>query len=83
MRLGTQFLARLCRLPKQEFKIQTTIETIETTFVTMYFVSRRSLLYSIVSIVVFNHLSCHANIVQRVKSCYKIKINYRESKSCF
>ena len=28
--------------------------------------------------------SClHANIVQRVKSCYKIKINYRESKSCF
>ncbi len=28
-------------------------------------------------------LSCHANIVQRVKSCYKIKINYRESKSCF
>ena len=31
----------------------------------------------------FNHLSCHANIVQRVKSCYKIKINYRESKSCF
>ena len=25
----------------------------------------------------------HANIVQRVKSCYKIKINYRESKSCF
>ena len=31
----------------------------------------------------FNHLSCHANIVQRVKSCYKIKIDYRESKSCF
>ena len=27
--------------------------------------------------------SSHANIVQRVKSCYKIKINYRESKSCF
>ena len=28
--------------------------------------------------------SClHANIVQRVKSCYKIKINSRESKSCF
>ena len=28
--------------------------------------------------------SClHANIVQRVKSCYKIKNNYRESKSCF
>ena len=28
--------------------------------------------------------SClHANIVQRVKRCYKIKINSRESKSCF
>ncbi len=25
----------------------------------------------------------HANIVQVVKSCYKIKINSRESKSCF
>ena len=25
----------------------------------------------------------HANIVQGVKTCYKIKINYRESKSCF
>ena len=25
----------------------------------------------------------HANIVQRVKSCYKIKIDYRESKSYF
>ena len=25
----------------------------------------------------------HANIVQRVKSCYKIEINSRESKSCF
>ena len=25
----------------------------------------------------------HANIVQRVKSCYKTKINYRESKSSF
>ena len=25
----------------------------------------------------------HANIVQRVKICYKIKINSRESKSCF
>ena len=31
----------------------------------------------------FNHLSCHANIVQRVKTCYKIKINSRESKRCF
>ena len=25
----------------------------------------------------------HANIVQVVKTCYKIKINSRESKSCF
>ena len=25
----------------------------------------------------------NANIVQRVKSCYKIKIDSRESKSCF
>ena len=25
----------------------------------------------------------HANIVQRVKTCYKIKINSRESKGCF
>jgi len=25
----------------------------------------------------------HANIVLRVKTCYKIKINFRESKSCF
>ena len=25
----------------------------------------------------------HANIVQRVKTCYKIKINSRESKCCF
>ena len=25
----------------------------------------------------------HANIVQRVKTCYKIKINSGESKSCF
>ena len=25
----------------------------------------------------------YANIVQRVKTCYKIKINSRESKSCF
>ena len=27
--------------------------------------------------------SSHANIVQRVKTCYKIKFNSRESKSCF
>ena len=26
----------------------------------------------------FNHLSCHANIVQRVKTCYKIKIGFRD-----
>ena len=25
----------------------------------------------------------YANIVQMVKMCYKIKIDYRESKSCF
>ena len=32
----------------------------------------------------FFMFSClHANIVQRVKSCYKIKINSGESKSCF
>ena len=31
----------------------------------------------------FDHLSCYANIVLAVKTCYKIKINYRESKSCF
>ena len=28
-------------------------------------------------------ISCHANIVQEVKTCYKIKINSRESKRCF
>ena len=53
MRLGTQFLARLCRLPKQELLIRTASAV---------------------------H---YANIVQRVKMCYKIKINSRESKSCF
>ena len=26
---------------------------------------------------------CHANIVQRVKSCYKIKIDYRVLDCCF
>ena len=31
----------------------------------------------------FDHLSCHANIVQRVKSCYKIKIDSRDSESRF
>ncbi len=66
----------------------TTIETIETTFVIMYLFNAKPLfqceaccLYCLYCR--FNHLSCRANIVQRVKSCYKIKINYRESKSCF
>ena len=31
----------------------------------------------------FNHLSCHANIVQRVKTCYKIKIDFRVLVCCF
>ena len=31
----------------------------------------------------FNHLSCHANIVQRVKTCYKIKIDSRVLDCCF
>ena len=31
----------------------------------------------------FDHLSCHANIVQRVKSCYKIKIGFRDLSCCF
>ena len=30
-----------------------------------------------------NHLSSHANIVQRVKSCYKIKIDFRDLSCCF
>ena len=60
----------------------TTIETIETTYVIMYlFLCEACCLYCLYCR--FNHLSCHANIVQKVKSCYKIKINYRESKSCF
>ena len=28
-------------------------------------------------------MSCHANIVQRVKTCYKIKIDYRGLGCCF
>ncbi len=28
-------------------------------------------------------MSCHANIVQRVKTCYKIKIDYRVLGCCF
>ena len=31
----------------------------------------------------FNHLSCHANITQRVKTCYKIKIDFRVPVCCF
>ena len=58
MRLGAQFTARLCRLPKQELKIPNSDGG------------------------TVRHVR-HANIVQRVKSCYKIKINSRESKSCF
>ena len=44
---------------------------------------RRSYCHTVTEYCRFNHLSCHANIVQRVKSCYKIKIDSRESKSCF
>ena len=44
---------------------------------------RRSYCHTVTEYCRFNHLSCHANIVQGVKTCYKIKINYRESKSCF
>ena len=60
----------------------TTIETIETTFVTMYLFQCEACCLCCLYCR-FNHLSCHANIVQRVKTCYKIKINSRESKSCF
>ena len=31
----------------------------------------------------FNHLSCHANIVQRVKTCYKIIIDSGDLCCCF
>ena len=46
MRLGTQFLARLCRLPKQEFKIQNSNDNRDNrdNFCDYVFVSRRSLL---------------------------------------
>ena len=53
MRLGAQFLARLCRLPKQELLIRTA------------------------------SAARHANIVQRVKMCYKIKIDSRVLDCCF
>ena len=34
--------------------------------------------------IILNYLNFrHTNIVYRVKTCYKIKIDYRESKSCF
>ena len=60
----------------------TTIETIETTFVTMYLVQGEACcLYCLYCR--FNHLSCHANIVQRVKTCYKIKIGFRVLICCF
>ena len=61
------------------------LTTIETTFVIMYLFNAKPLFQCEACCLYcrFNHLSCHANIVQRVKSCYKIKINYRESKSCF
>ena len=56
MRLGAQFLARLCRLPKQEFKIPNSSAV--------------------------RHVR-YANIVQAVKRCYKIKIDYRDFCCCF
>ena len=34
--------------------------------------------------IILNYLNIrHTNIVYRVKTCYKIKIDSRESKSCF
>ena len=82
MRLGVQFVARLCRLPKQEFKIQTTIETIETTFVTIYLFKAKPVV-SIVSIVVL--IICLAMQIsyKQVKTCYKIKIDFRDFRSRF
>ena len=76
-------LVRLCRLPKQEFKIQTTIETIETTFVTIYFCVKAKPVVSIVSIVVL--IICLAMQIsyKRVKTCYKIKIDFRDFRSRF
>ena len=39
---------------------------------------RRSYCHTVTEYCRFNHLSCHANIVQRVKTCYKIKIHSRD-----
>ena len=39
--------------------------------------------YEMVNQIIVVEKGHHANIVQVVKTCYKIKINYRESKSCF
>ena len=39
--------------------------------------------YEMVNQIIVVKKGHHANIVQMVKMCYKIKINYRESKSCF
>ena len=44
---------------------------------------RRSYCHTVTEYCRFNHLSCHANIVQRVKTCYKIKIDYRVLFCCF
>ena len=39
--------------------------------------------YEMVNQIIVVEKGHHANIVQVVKMCYKIKINSRESKSCF
>ena len=39
--------------------------------------------YEVVDKIIVVEKGHHANIVQVVKTCYKIKINSRESKSCF
>ena len=39
--------------------------------------------YEMVNQIIVVKKGHHANIVQMVKMCYKIKINSRESKSCF
>ena len=39
--------------------------------------------YEMVNQIIVVEKGHHANIVQVVKTCYKIKINSRESKSCF
>jgi len=64
MRLGTQFLARLCRLPKQEFKIQNSNDNRDN-FCDYVFVSRRSLL-SLLSLLSFLII------------CLAMQISYKE-----